>query len=226
MPTGRFLRTRKLAPWLALMVCAACNRSTPPVEQSSASVPAVSKPAALSKAVFRPSPQHSSESSEAQVGQLKLRLAQPDHADHPTAWEGPLEIEQGSASCQSDVSLVTAVYASPDIPVVLVVSYSGSLTYVDFIDKSCKHAWAQIKAFTEGIQVSDDRLTVLPGCEGSGAKGLAQCSSAQVYKFDGNSQPKLDQTESLALTKKIIGVEFEGSNKILHPKSPDAKVMP
>jgi hypothetical protein len=109
--------------------------------------------------------------------------------------------------------------------VLLVVSYSGSLTYVDFIDKNCKHAWPQIKTFTEAVQVAGDRLTILPGCEGSGAKGVTTCSAAQVFAFKVDSKPLLQQKESLALTKKILGVEFQGTRKVLHPKSAQAKLV-
>jgi len=223
MPTGRF-RISRVAPWLALVVCVACNRGASPAEHSNAAVPP-GKMVPLAKVDFHASPDRPADSSEAQMGSLKLRLEHPDHADHPTAWEGPLDIQDGSASCQSDVSLVTAVYASPDAPTLVVISYSGSLTYVDFVDKSCKHTWPQIKAFTEGVQTADGLLTILPGCEGSGAKGPAQCSAAQVFKFDGRSQPELDRSESLALTRRVVGVAFDGTKKVQHPKNPDAKLV-
>src|ERR1035437_6906399 len=63
-------------------------------------------------------------------GAYSFRLAEPDRPDKPTAWQGPLTISSAGKSCEADVSLVTAVYAAPAAPFVVVVTYSGSNTYV------------------------------------------------------------------------------------------------
>ena len=49
--------------------------------------------------------------------------------------------------------------------------------------------------------------------------------SAILQAFKGDSEPVLQQKESLDLTKKILGVEFQGSRKVLHPKSSEAKLV-
>ena len=108
---------------------------------------------------------------DATLGAYTFHLAEPDRPDKPTAWQGPLTISSGSKSCEADVSLVTAVYASPDAPFVVVVTYSGSNTYVHFIAISnCAAKWERMKVFTEGVRVADDRLSILPACDSTGAR--------------------------------------------------------
>ena len=87
----------------------------------------------------------------ARLGAYSFHLEEPDRPDKPRAWQGPLTISSTDKSCEADVSLVTAVYASPDAPFVVVVTYSGSSTYVHFITiSSCAAKWERMKAFTDG----------------------------------------------------------------------------
>src|SRR5512141_1384590 len=87
----------------------------------------------------------------ARFGTYSFHLAEPDRPDKPTAWQGPLTISAAGKSCAADVSLVTAVYASAGAPFIVVITYSGSNTYVHFINiASCEVKWEPIKAFTEG----------------------------------------------------------------------------
>jgi hypothetical protein len=160
-------------------------------------------------------------------GAYTFHLAEPDHPDKPTAWQGPLTISSAGKSCEADVSLVTAVYASTEAPFVVVVTYSGSNTYVQFITTAnCKAKWKTIKAFTEGVRVTDNRLSILPGCDSAGDKSPARCVAAQVYKLTDASPPQLLPNESFQLTKETLGVGFAGQARVAHPKSAHAQIVP
>ena len=160
-------------------------------------------------------------------GAYTFHLAEPDHPDKPTAWQGPLTISSAGKSCEADVSLVTAVYASTEAPFVVVVTYSGSNTYVQFITAAnCKAKWKTIKAFTEGVQVADDRLSILPACDSAGDNSPTRCFSGRVYKLSSTTAPALLRDESFCLTRDKLGVGFTGQAKVAHPKSAHAQIVP
>src|SRR5450759_3331049 len=120
----------------------------------------------------------------ARFGAYSFHLAEPDRPDAPTTWQGPLTISADGKSCAADVSLVKAVYASPDAPFLVVVTYSGSNTYVHFINiASCDAKWEPIKVFTEGVRVADDHLSTLPACDSAGLRSPTHCFAARVYKL-------------------------------------------
>jgi hypothetical protein len=162
----------------------------------------------------------------ARFGAYSFYLAEPDRTDAPIAWQGPLTISSGGKSCAADVSLVTAVYASPDGPFVVVVTYSGSNTYVHFIAiASCAAKWEPIKAFTEGVRVGEDRLSILPTCDSAGVKSPTRCFAARVYKLTSEAAPELLKDESFSLTKQTLGVGFTGEATVVHPKSARARIV-
>ncbi|HMD21044.1 MAG TPA: hypothetical protein VKH40_12015, partial [Alloacidobacterium sp.] len=160
------------------------------------------------------------------LGSRSFGLAGPDQPDKPMAWQGPLTIATGEKSCDAGVSLVTAVYASLASPYVIVITYSGSSTYVHFVATStCTTQWNTYKVFTNGVQVRDDRLSVLPACERPSANAASLCSSARVYRLSIDSAPVLLKKESLQLTGEKLGVSFFGQAKVIHPKTPLAEII-
>ena len=167
-------------------------------------------------------------SAAALVGNRKVVLMHPDNSDNPKAWEGPLKIidMQTRSHCESDISLIAAAYASRQTDYLVVVAYSGSLHYVHFIDQStCRDLWPRLELFTDGITVSGDLLTAQPACE-CADKGIpCQCSAGKVFRFETVQPPTLLRSESLALTKKALGVGFEGQGKVLHPKMDNAQIV-
>jgi len=62
---------------------------------------------------------------------LTVELAEPDDPDHPSAWQGPLQI---AGRCTANISLITAVYVSHGARYLIAISYSGSLNYAHYID--------------------------------------------------------------------------------------------
>jgi hypothetical protein len=160
-------------------------------------------------------------------GDYSFRLAEPNHVEKPTAWQGPLTISSAGKSCEADVSLVTAVYASAEAPFVVIVTYSGSNTYVHFIATSnCKTKWKTIKAFTEGVRVADDRLSILPACDSAGDNSPTRCFSGRVYMLTSATAPVLLLNESFSLTRDKLGVGFTGQARVAHPKSSQALIVP
>lgn len=165
----------------------------------------------------------------AQAVGLTFTLTGPDEPRRATVWEGPLEIrhEQRGVRCRRDASLVTAVYVSSDARSAAIVTYSGSLTFVDFIEtRSCRDRWRRIEALTEGVTVSGDRLVLLPGCDCPGASEPCVCSAARVYQLLRDRAPVLASEDSRRLTRQILGVEFEGERRVVAPKTPEARVLP
>lgn len=155
-----------------------------------------------------------------------FHLAGPDQPDKPTAWQGPLTIATGEKSCDASVSLVTAVYAAQDFPYVIAVTYSGSSTHIHFVTiATCATQWTTYKAFTDGVQVHDNRLSILPACESSGSDAASRCSSGRVYRLSKDAAPVILRKASLQLTREKLGVGFWGQATVSHPKTPQAEIV-
>lgn len=160
------------------------------------------------------------------VGQYSLRLADPDNADKPTKWQGPLTISLGSASCTADISLVTTVYATQDQAFVIVVSSSGSNAIAHFIElASCSEKWPPVKRAASSVRVQGNRLSFMPTCEGGGKNAPALCTSARVYAVHGDSPPTYFRLDSYRLTEKELGVGFVGEARVMNPHSSRAIVV-
>jgi len=154
-------------------------------------------------------------------------LRDPDDPEKPTAWEGPLEIRELPAgrACRAQMSLVTEVYVDGELNTSLVRSYSGSISFVDFVDvRTCAQQWPQLAVFTERITVSGDRLIVSPGCEAATPQ-RSLCSAGQVLKLQRDRAPVLLDVESRKLTKDVVGVEFVGQAWVESPKTAHAKLV-
>ena len=155
--------------------------------------------------------------------QYALRLAEPDNADKPTLWQGPLKISSGSASCTAAVSLVTAIYAAPSNSFAIVLSSSGSNAIADFIElASCASRWPAIKRAASGVIVAGNRLTFLPVCEGGAKNAPAQCTSARVYLIRNDSPPAYLKAASYHATARELGVGFTGEAQVMDPRTPRA----
>jgi hypothetical protein len=106
--------------------------------------------------------------TDSTFGAYAIRLAEPNDAIKPTMWQGPVTISQGRKSCTADISLVSAVYVSSVHPFIIVVSASGSNTFINFIEpSSCNQKWERLKKSSAGVQIEGDRLSLLPACEGN-----------------------------------------------------------
>ena len=161
------------------------------------------------------------------VGLHELRLEGPDRQDAPTVWEGPLRISTGKRSCEAHVSLVNAVWAAPEAKFAIVISQSGSSTFVQFIDVlSCAEKWPPVKAFTEDVKVLPNRIQIMPACACESPDAPCSCSAAQVYRIGGNRVPALLVGESRTLTRDRLGLDFVGTRKVLHPRTPQASLSP
>lgn len=161
------------------------------------------------------------------VGSLYLRLSGPDDPANPTLWQGPLRITRNGKSCEARVSLVSAVWVASESVPAIVVTENGSITYVQFVDtSSCAQKWPRIKAFTEDVRVLPDRLEILPGCTCDKTEAPCSCSAARVYKLQVDRAPTLLAQASRRLTKQVLGVEFSGNRNVLHPKTPQARLVP
>jgi hypothetical protein len=163
---------------------------------------------------------------QARIGQGTVTLLNPDNSERPTAWEGPMRLQSSpSATCESELSLVTGVYGG-GVDYLIALTYSGSLKYIHFLDlKSCREQWPVRKVFTDKIDVAGDTLSVFPACECPGGSAPCRCSSAQVYRLSVAQPPEPLPAAALALTKKMLGVEFEGERKVLRPRTPAVELV-
>ena len=153
----------------------------------------------------------------------RLRLEEPDNPSKPTLWQGPLTVTHGTTQCKVDASLIRDAYLSPTAKLLVVVSISGSNTFVQFFrSENCTRAWPQIKAFTEGIKIEGTRLTVLPACECPVPDKPCSCSAGAVYRVSDNQPPRRLTTESNALNRRRLGQAFTGTKTLAHPPSPPA----
>jgi hypothetical protein len=166
---------------------------------------------------------------QAEVGNYKLELGNPNDYQRPTAWDSPLYIYEKDSieRCETESLLITDVYYFEKADMILISSYNGSMRYINFIDpQTGKNRYPEIEAFTEKIDISSNQIEMYPGCECiDESNNSYQCSSAQVILFNTDFQPVLDVRASDELTKKIIGVVFRGDENILFPKTKDAKVI-
>lgn len=156
----------------------------------------------------------------ARVGNKQFIYNDPDSE----LWESGLTVRDLKTQklCSTGISLVTAVYFY-DSRLAIVKHYSGSTTFIDFIDlETCKEKYPGISAYTKGVEVRRDRITIQPGCE-EGGSHIFQCSSASIYALKQAGQPVLLKRESAILTHKILGVGFVGIRYVHKPETPEAK---
>jgi hypothetical protein len=152
-----------------------------------------------------------------------LRLAEPDNAEKPTVWQGPLKISTGSGSCTADVSLVTAIYSAPGNSFAIVVSSSGSNLIVNFIElATCASKWPTIKRAASAVTVAGNRLTFSSVCEDGAKNAPALCTSARVYVLRDDSPPAYLKAASYRATAKELGVGFTGEAQVMDPRTPRA----
>jgi hypothetical protein len=164
---------------------------------------------------------------QASMDQGTVTLLNPDKTDRPTAWDGPLHIQlPPAAPCEADLSLVTRVYSSSGAEYLIALSHSGSMQYLHFLDlKSCREKWPVRSVYTEKIDLAGDSLSVLPACECPGGSAPCVCSAAQVYRLTAALPPEPLPAAALALTRKMLGVEFAGERKVLRPRTPTAELV-
>jgi hypothetical protein len=164
---------------------------------------------------------------QARIDQGTVTLLDPDKTDRPTAWDGPLRIQLSTAApCEAGLSLVTRVYGASGAEYLIALSYSGSMQYIHFLDlKSCREKWPVRSVYTERIDVAGDSLSVLPACECPGGSAPCVCSAAQVYRLSAALAPEPIPAAALALTRKILGVEFAGERKVLRPRTPTVELL-
>lgn len=158
----------------------------------------------------------------ARVGNKQFIYNDPDSE----LWEIGLTVRDLKTQklCSTGLSLVTAVYFY-DSQLAIIDHYNGSTTLIDFIHlETCKEKYPGISAYTKGVEVRRDRITIQPGCEGADHQ-IFQCSSASVYALKQAGQPVLLERESAILTHKILGVGFVGIRYVHKPETPDAKFI-
>ena len=173
---------------------------------------------------FHPLPMESGKDTPFE--QYAFRLAEPDNADKPTVWQGPLKISSGSGSCTADVSLVTAIYTAPGNSFAIVLSSSGSNAIANFIElASCASKWPTIKRAASAATVAGNRLTFSSVCEGGAKNAPALCTSARVYLIRDDSPPAYLKAASYQATARELGVGFTGEAQVMDPRTPRAMIV-
>jgi hypothetical protein len=149
---------------------------------------------------------------------LHLMLAGPDKPANPDLWEGPLTIAHRSTPCSVDASLIQSAYLSSTGRLVVVVSVSGSNTFVHFYDTAtCASRWPPIKAFTQGVNVEGTLLKLAAACACEEPGKPCTCTAGAVYRLSEIAAPIYQPFASRALTRSEVGVGFSGTRRIAHP---------
>lgn len=136
---------------------------------------------------------HGKASSQAALqvpgGSRTLVLHQPEPFNPPSAWSGPVELRNGARPCKADFVVVTDVYAAGSAPYLVLVTFSKNENIVRFMDAStCREAHKPIRAASEAITVSGNRLEIKPACADP-----ARCGNPQVYELFPDASPRLQR---------------------------------
>lgn len=110
---------------------------------------------------------------------------------------------------------------------VLVLLTSADEQEVQYFDlPSCAKIWGRKST---GFTVEDRRLKIRADCGACERTKrydqLCTCTAAEVWVLDKNCDFERSAKESRALTKKEIGVAFEGKKDIIRGRSPRAKIL-
>ena len=213
-----FSQERLVLVALVMAVAGACS------PQTQVARPTATPPVQFQLLAFSPA---ANGQWQARIDQGTVTLLDPDKPDRPTAWDGPLRIQiSPAATCEADLSLVTRVFGASGAEYLIALSYSGSMQYIHFLDlKSCREKWPMRSVYTNKIDVAGDSLSVFPACECPGGSAPCVCSAAQVYRLSAARSPEPVPAAALALTRKILGVEFAGERKVLRPRTPTAELL-
>jgi hypothetical protein len=212
----------------ALAICVASAGAAAGFAQTRSPRRAVAAPPEVTKVRFRPT-REGGEEYQARVGDVRLTVYAPDHPSDPTSWESGLTVEnlRTRKRYETDVSLIEDVYVAPRARLLIVVSGGrGGETSVSFLDVRTGAARSpRLDFVTEGVEVEGRRLIVSAECEGSGG-AARRCHSARVYRLNAQWTPDLQEDESVALTKRQLGVGFFGVRTVRAPRTPDAALAP
>jgi hypothetical protein len=134
-----------------------------------------------------------------------------------------IEIRSGKR-CEYSGSVVTQAYFSTNERAVLLVGYSGSETYLEWIDPTTCKKVRELLHYTSEVTIESRRIIVKPACEPYANKG--SCDSGGIYTLNPQCLPELLFSETSSAARKAIGVSFVGHAEVLEPGTPRAKLAP
>ncbi|MBI5844212.1 MAG: hypothetical protein HZB23_06045 [Deltaproteobacteria bacterium] len=143
--------------------------------------------------------------------------------DEHESWEGPVTVkdtESGKVGTL-DIELVSAVYYHDSTDTLLFDCYSGSMTYLVFVDAKKIAIAKTLEVYAPPLKFDKDKILVYPGCEASDS--WSQCSSGLVLTISKEHKPVIWEKESFELTKKVIGIGYKGVHKIIDPGTKKAR---
>ena len=168
------------------------------------------------------------ETYDAKIGDYKLSLLNPDNPKSPDVWDSKVIISNINfgTTCESEEQLlITQVYALENAELLLIESYSGSMTYIDYIDiRTCETKYETLKLYTEKILYENDKIVIYPSCECSEPEKPCLCNAGMVIDFDSGYRPVHNIEKSRKLTKRIIGISFDGIKEVYYPKTTQVKL--
>jgi len=137
----------------------------------------------------------------------------------------------GKLICErSDRSAIERVYADPVQRTALVISApakgatrSRAATWVSL--DACKSLMPPLAGESPAVDPASAKMTFPPSCEQGATAEEAQCTSAQVFALDADCLPRFLSVESSALTEREIGVAFDGTHTIRHPRTERAEIV-
>lgn len=148
--------------------------------------------------------------------------------ESPGIWTGDLQIRDLKTGllCKANDSVFGEVYARRNGKVIILVYKSGPGDYFNFINiDTCEYKYLFIRGFSGHTRLKNNIIIIDPDCSEAGP-GKESCSSAEVYFLDADARPVWSEKESIARTKQVLGVGFEGERLVENPRTNHAKLLP
>ncbi len=144
--------------------------------------------------------------------------------------EPPLLIRNSTTGnrCEIDggIWVRDQIYLSTDERTLVLKSYSGSSTHLEFYETAGCKQLADIEVSGPSVVVEKNRVTFDGGCEyDDETKRAGWCVPAAIYALESACKVAFLEKESRALTKKLFGTEFAVFSKIEFPHTPKARII-
>lgn len=141
---------------------------------------------------------------------------------------GPIHVRDIATGgrCTADIGLIERLFIEQTRRAMLVISRSGSTTYIHGISLSdCSSLWPEITAITSRVDVVVDRIEISATCIETDESSISQCWAGQVFRLGQNFNLVSLPVFASQLTKSNIGVAFTGQKFVQNAGKKTAKII-
>ncbi len=158
-------------------------------------------------------------------GPYRLTIVGPKSDTPDAVWQGPVHVDRpaASAACTIAVSLVERIYLDRSSKAILIVSRSGSTTYIQaFATRDCVPFWPEIAVVGGEVTVSGHEIDVAPVCIATDSPAVFDCLAARAFDLDQQYQLLERPTRARETTRTRTGLSFTGRAFVRAPGTPAA----